>query len=78
MVGAVLINVGLVIFNMLRAFQWTAGRVLHTLLAMRLGARRATDIAAKVGKGMAVIFAIVGLLGLPRLCPPGSNGSSRT
>jgi CBS domain-containing protein len=41
--------------------------VLRALLALRLGASRATHIAAQVGKGMAILFGIVGLFGFPAL-----------
>lgn len=52
------VNVGLVLFNMLPAFPMDGGRVLRSLLAIKLGQMRATSIAARVGRWMALVFAI--------------------
>lgn len=62
-----LANVFLVGFNLIPAFPMDGGRVLRSLLAMRLGAVRATNLAAAIGKGIAVVFGFVGLFSNPML-----------
>ena len=57
------LNVVLAIFNLIPAFPLDGGRVLRGLLATRLGASRATDIAARVGQLFAFAFFLIGLLG---------------
>jgi len=55
-------NIGLFLFNLLPAFPMDGGRILRSLLSLRLSRDRATRIATGVGKVMAVCFVAYGLL----------------
>src|SRR5690606_16761441 len=58
------VNLMLVLFNMIPAFPMDGGRVLRALLATRLEYTRATDVAAGLGRGISILFALAGLAGL--------------
>jgi len=61
------VNLFLVAFNMIPAFPMDGGRVLRAILATRKEYSRATQIAASIGQGIAILFGFVGLFYNPFL-----------
>jgi Zn-dependent protease len=55
------VNLSLVAFNIIPAFPMDGGRVLRSLLALRIPYTRATQIAASIGQGFALLFGFFGL-----------------
>lgn len=60
-------NVMLVVFNLIPAFPMDGGRVFRALLSMKFDRVTATQMAARLGQGVAFLFFLIGLLYNPIL-----------
>ena len=56
------INLALAVFNMIPAFPMDGGRILRSVLAVRMGKVKATRIAVRLGHFFALVFAYFGIV----------------
>ncbi len=62
MIAAIgVLNLALMVFNLLPAFPLDGGRVLRAAMTPRIGRGRATDIATRLGIGVAALLILVGI-----------------
>ena len=60
-ISLIMVNVMLVLFNAIPAFPMDGGRVLRAVLAMTMDRVKATQIAARIGQFIAILFVLAGL-----------------
>ncbi len=60
-ISLIMVNIMLVLFNAIPAFPMDGGRVLRSVLAMTMDRVRATQIAARIGQFIAILFVMAGL-----------------
>lgn len=61
------LNLGLALFNLIPAFPMDGGRILKSLLQVKLGRVQSSYLSARIGQGFAVLFIVYGVFEAPLL-----------
>src|SRR5258706_4435185 len=67
LVRLMVVNIWLVVFNLIPAFPMDGGRVLRAILALKMEYTQATQVAANIGQGLALLMGFIGLFSNPFL-----------